>query len=60
MVQPLQAHVLTIETESGNDGSFAGVAPTGDGEVELRAAALDAYRVCLQLFPLCELPFGHG
>lgn len=32
--------------ENASDGSYAGVAPTSDGEVELRAAALDAYRVC--------------
>ena len=38
-----------MKLESGTDASVAGVAPTADGEVELRAAALDAYRVrCLK------------
>jgi hypothetical protein len=36
---------LADRTENGNESPSAGVAPTQDGEVELRPAALDAYRV---------------
>lgn len=43
--------VLT-KPESGNDAPFAGEAPSGDGKVELRAAALDAYRVSNQSIPV--------
>lgn len=38
-----------MRAESGSDVSLAGSAPTEDGTVELRPAALDAYRVSIQL-----------
>lgn len=32
--------------EAGDDAPYVGEALTSDGKVELRAAALDAHRVC--------------
>ncbi|KAL9488997.1 hypothetical protein ACSS6W_001274 [Trichoderma asperelloides] len=43
---------VVAEDKSGNDAPFAGEAPSGDGKVELRAAALDAYRVSNQSIPV--------
>ncbi|KAI1644637.1 uncharacterized protein F4817DRAFT_346323 [Daldinia loculata] len=36
---------VTIEDKSVSDGSFIGDAPTGNGDVQLRAASMDAYRI---------------
>lgn len=36
---------VTEEDKNNADAPFAGEAPTADGKVELRAAALDAFRV---------------
>lgn len=44
----LHCHRLTfpdVGIENGGDAPIAGEAPSADGKVELRAAALDAYRV---------------
>ncbi|XXG96195.1 Endocytosis and vacuole integrity protein [Hypoxylon texense] len=47
----LQQLVMTVfekvaaEDKSGSNGSFVGDAPAGDGDVQLRAAAMDAYRI---------------
>ncbi|GFP53695.1 protein MON2 homolog [Trichoderma asperellum] len=45
---------VVAEDKSGNDAPFAGEAPSGDGKVELRAAALDAYRIFNDLCLLTE------
>ncbi|KAG9256912.1 uncharacterized protein F5Z01DRAFT_492523 [Emericellopsis atlantica] len=45
---------VVVEDKSGKDTSPAGVAPTSDGEVELGAAALDAYRIFNDLCLLTE------
>ncbi|KAH8170916.1 dimerization and cyclophilin-binding domain of mon2 domain-containing protein [Sarocladium implicatum] len=56
----LQQLVVTVfdkvlaEDKNGTDSPSAGVAPTRDGEVELRPAALDAYRVFNDLCLLTE------
>lgn len=39
---------ILTKSENNNDAPIAGEAPSGDGKVELRAAALDAYRVSNQ------------
>ncbi|OTA52713.1 endosomal peripheral membrane protein [Hypoxylon sp. EC38] len=36
---------VTAEDKSAPDGNFVGSAPTGDGDVQLRAASMDAYRI---------------
>ncbi|OTB09354.1 hypothetical protein M426DRAFT_78251 [Hypoxylon sp. CI-4A] len=36
---------VIIEDKSAPDGNFVGNAPTGDGDVQLRPASMDAYRV---------------
>ncbi|OTA94207.1 hypothetical protein M434DRAFT_394962 [Hypoxylon sp. CO27-5] len=47
----LQQLVMTVfekvaaEDKSAPDGNFVGSAPTGDGDVQLRAASMDAYRI---------------
>lgn len=48
---PLAYPSVLTKTENGNDAPVAGEAPSGDGKVELRAAALDAYRVSNQSIP---------
>ncbi|KAL0943017.1 endosomal peripheral membrane protein [Colletotrichum truncatum] len=45
---------VVAEDKSGTAGSPAGEAPTGDGTVELRAAALDAYRIFNDLCLMTE------
>ncbi|PON25607.1 hypothetical protein TGAM01_v205492 [Trichoderma gamsii] len=42
------------EDKNNNDAPIAGEAPSGDGKVELRAAALDAYRIFNDLCLLTE------
>ncbi|KAL7621842.1 Endocytosis and vacuole integrity protein [Parahypoxylon ruwenzoriense] len=36
---------VAVEDKSAADGAFVGEAPTGDGNVQLRTASMDAYRI---------------
>ncbi|KAM0249876.1 hypothetical protein ACHAQJ_008850 [Trichoderma viride] len=45
---------VVAEDKNGSDAPIAGEAPSGDGKVELRAAALDAYRIFNDLCLLTE------
>ncbi|KAM0462604.1 hypothetical protein ACHAPV_003426 [Trichoderma viride] len=45
---------VVAEDKNNNDAPIAGEAPSGDGKVELRAAALDAYRIFNDLCLLTE------
>ncbi|WYZ41171.1 hypothetical protein EsH8_V_000066 [Colletotrichum jinshuiense] len=45
---------VVTEDKAGSPGPPAGEAPTGDGTVELRAAALDAYRIFNDLCLMTE------
>ncbi|CAM1506472.1 Fc.00g061130.m01.CDS01 [Cosmosporella sp. VM-42] len=45
---------VVVEDKNGGDAPLVGEAPTSDGKVELRAAALDAYRVFNDLCLMTE------
>ncbi|KAI5859296.1 hypothetical protein GGS23DRAFT_328681 [Durotheca rogersii] len=47
---------VTVEDKSLSDASYVGEAPTGDGNIQLQAASMDAYRI---FNDICLMTEGH-